>query len=213
MATIALWMEGAHHPFEEIRAWQKEFLESLGHDVFLAEIKDLLGPTSPPADLWILGGLVYSGMGESYSPLTDDEAAALAARVSGRKPLLSLHCVVGCWDERAELDNVWDGRWDWQTSRHSPVEPFQVRIADTTHPLAQGMSDFTVTDELYYNLTPPKSSHVVLTAEYGGASWPLAWTSAGHVFFGLGHDLRSWNNKGTQTFFSNSVRELLEGAS
>lgn len=213
MASIALWMEGAHHPFEEIREWQKDYLGNLGYDVFFAEIKDLLSPNPPEADLWILGGLVYSGMGEGYSPLTDSQAASLEARVNNRQPLLSLHCVVGCWDERKELDDVWDGRWDWETSRHSPVEPFQVRLAEPGHRLLDGMTDFTVTDELYYNLTPPKKSQVVLTAEYEGASWPLAWTSDQHIFFGLGHDLRSWLNPGTQTFFSNSVRVLLEGAS
>lgn len=213
MASIALWMEGAHHPFDEIREWQKLCLESLGHNVFFADIKELLSPTPPHSDLWILGGLVYSGMGEAYSPLTDEEAASLAARVSSREPLLSLHCVVGSWDDRLELNSVWDGRWDWETSRHSPVEPFQVRISDPAHPLTEGMSDFTVTDELYYNLTPPKNSHIVLTADYDGASWPLAWMTPGHVFFGLGHDLRSWQNSGTQKFFTNSVRVLLEGAS
>lgn len=208
MARIALWLGGAHHPFDEIREWQKAFLESEGHEVVAPAIKELLGPNPPEADLWILGGLVYSGMGSDYEPLTHEQARRLEERITLNQPLLSLHSVIGSWDERQELDEVWDGRWVWDSSRHSPVEPFTVKVKERNHPLTEGLSSFTVTDELYYNLRPPQKSLVVLTAEYAETQWPLAWTFRRHVYFGLGHDLRSWENPGTQRFFSNSVRFL-----
>lgn len=209
MARIAIWMEGAHHPFEEIRAWQKAFLERLGHDAFFADIRVLLSESPPASDLWILGGLVYSGMGESYAPLTGIEAERLIARGGKSQPMLSVHSVIGSWDDRPELDGVWDGRWNWDTSRHSTVEPFRVRPTPFLQSLVAGLDEFNVTDELYYNLTYPKVSTVVLTADYEGQEWPLAWASANHVYMGLGHDLRSWNCPGTQVFFGNAVRYLL----
>lgn len=208
MARIALWLEGAHHPFDEIREWLRAFLEAQGHQVITPALKELLGPTPPDSDLWILGGLVYSGMGESYQPLTDEEAKRLQARITSQQPLLSLHSVIGSWEDRLELDEVWDGRWNWESSRHSPVEPFTVKVNEKNHPLAEGLSSFSVTDELYYNLRPPLKSMVILKADYENASWPLAWTFRRHVFFGLGHDLRSWENPGTQKFLSNCVRFL-----
>jgi uncharacterized protein len=209
MALIAVWLEGAHHPFEDQKRWYESFLTSRGHCVVFPSISELLSDPRLNADLWILGGLVYSGMGEAYQPLCPEEADALISRIDRGLPLLALHSVVGSWDERPELDSVWDGRWDWSESRHSPIEPFQVRVTDPEHPLNEGLSDFVITDELYYNLHPPLVSTVVLSAEYEGRTWPLAWASPNRVYFGLGHDLRSLENPNYGVFVSNALKVLL----
>lgn len=213
MATIDVWLEGAHHPFEENGAWYGAHLCALGHEVRFPDLDTLLAPDAPEADLWILGGLVYSAMGDGYRPLTEAQADKLKARVAHGRPLLALHCVIGSWSERPEFDTLWDGRWDWETSNHSPVEPFPVRIADPDHPLTAGLADFEVVDELYYNLRPTRDSHIVLEADYEGKRWPLAWCRekpGPYVFLGLGHDLRSLGNPAYAAFLDNALDYLLK---
>lgn len=202
-------MEGAHHAFAEQLEWHMDFCRACGHEPVSLSLDDLLGDEGQSCSLWVMAGLVYSGMGDNYKGLSQDQAGALLARRQESKPLIALHSVVGGWDDRPELDEVWDGRWDWSQSRHSPVEPFPVKVADPSHPLAAGLSDFEITDELYYNLHAPQRSHVVLNADYQGQEWPLAWTSGGLVYFGLGHDMRALENSSYQGFLRSAYSYLL----
>ena len=62
---------------------------------------------------------------------------------------------------------------------------FTVKIVDTSSPVTQGLSDFSIDDELYYQLQMMPDVRPLATVEYQGTAWPVAWTRTfgkGRVF-------------------------------
>lgn len=62
---------------------------------------------------------------------------------------------------------------------------FAVKIVDTSGPIMQGISDFEIDDELYYQLQMMPDVRPLATIEYQGTAWPVAWTRSfgkGRVF-------------------------------
>jgi uncharacterized protein len=68
---------------------------------------------------------------------------------------------------------------------------YVVTIVDKASPITQGLSDFPLKDELYYNLQLLPDVSPLATIEYAGTAWPVAWTRTfgkGRVFHTvLGH--------------------------
>jgi type 1 glutamine amidotransferase len=68
---------------------------------------------------------------------------------------------------------------------------FTVKIADTSSPITQGLKDFNLTDELYYQMQLMPDVQPLATIEHQGTTWPVAWTRTfgkGRVFHTvLGH--------------------------
>jgi type 1 glutamine amidotransferase len=68
---------------------------------------------------------------------------------------------------------------------------YTIRVADSAHPITQGITDFEIKDELYYHVQMQPDVTPLVTTEYEGATWPVAWTRTfgkGRVFHTtLGH--------------------------
>jgi type 1 glutamine amidotransferase len=68
---------------------------------------------------------------------------------------------------------------------------YTVKIADTSSPITQGLNDFPIKDELYYQMQMQPDVQPLATIEYQGVAWPAAWTRTfgkGRVFHTvLGH--------------------------
>ncbi len=68
---------------------------------------------------------------------------------------------------------------------------FIVKIADTSSPITNGLKDFNLTDELYYQVQMMPDVQPLATIDFQGATWPVAWTRTfgkGRVFHTvLGH--------------------------
>jgi hypothetical protein len=68
---------------------------------------------------------------------------------------------------------------------------FIVKIADTGSPITQGLKDFSLTDELYYQVQMMPDVEALATIEYQAVVWPVAWVRTygkGRVFHTvLGH--------------------------
>lgn len=76
---------------------------------------------------------------------------------------------------------------------------YTVRIADKASPVARGLDDFELKDELYINMQMLDDVKPLATIDYKGTTWPVAWTwqygmarvfhtSLGHRGFGPGKD-------------------------
>jgi type 1 glutamine amidotransferase len=76
---------------------------------------------------------------------------------------------------------------------------YVVKIADTRHPITQGINEFELKDELYYHMQMQPGVEPLATTEYEGTAWPVAWTRTygqarvfhtplGHRDFGPGKD-------------------------
>jgi type 1 glutamine amidotransferase len=68
---------------------------------------------------------------------------------------------------------------------------YTVKIADKESPVAKGLDDFELADELYSNMQMLPDVKPVATIDYKGTTWPVAWTwnyGKGRVFHtSLGH--------------------------
>ena len=76
---------------------------------------------------------------------------------------------------------------------------YTVKIADRDSPVAKGLDDFELKDELYSNMQMLDDVKPLATIDYKGTTWPVAWTwqygkgrvfhiSLGHRSFGPGKD-------------------------
>ena len=97
---------------------------------------------------------------------------------------------------------------------HGPVGEFTVRVADANHPLARGISDFAITDELY-RLQPFDEFKTFLEADLDGQAQPMAYSKpegAGRVvYLANGHDLRSINHPAIQQLLVQAVNFAVNG--
>ncbi|MGC8644530.1 MAG: ThuA domain-containing protein [Isosphaeraceae bacterium] len=68
---------------------------------------------------------------------------------------------------------------------------YVVKIVDKSSPITQGLDDFPLKDELYYNLQMAPGIEPLATVDDNGTAWPVAWTrdyGQGRVFhLVLGH--------------------------
>jgi type 1 glutamine amidotransferase len=93
---------------------------------------------------------------------------------------------------------VWDGK-----NTHDPRGPFEVRVTNSTHPVAAGTRDFATDDELYIGLAPRRPVELLATArsKVTGRDHPMAFVhnvGKGRVFHTpLGHDVRALEAPGT----------------
>ncbi len=76
---------------------------------------------------------------------------------------------------------------------------FTVKIANTSHSITKGLSDFPIKDELYYKIQMEPGVEPLATIDHDGGTWPVAWTRTygqgkvfhtplGHRDFGPGKD-------------------------
>lgn len=77
-------------------------------------------------------------------------------------------------------------------STHDKYGPYEVNIVDSKHPITEGISDFQVSDELYYNQEGEEPIHVLLSAlsKDTGNKEPQAWI----------YELNQSNGKSTRVF-------------
>jgi type 1 glutamine amidotransferase len=89
---------------------------------------------------------------------------------------------------------------------------YRVTIRAPGHPVCQGLADFDLKDELYYQVQMEPGVEPLATVAYDGKDWPVAWTrtyGAGRVFHTvLGH--RDFGPDKEDPLQNPGVRKLLE---
>ncbi|MDP6635342.1 MAG: ThuA domain-containing protein [Phycisphaerae bacterium] len=87
---------------------------------------------------------------------------------------------------------------------------YQMKIANTDHPITKGMKDFEIDDESYYRQTFADGINVLVTTKHPKSDKPIAWTVnyKGSKVFGFqgGHDAKAWTNPGHRRLLSNGIR-------
>lgn len=146
--------------------------------------------------------VVNSGLG-GYSEIADgDQDAWVEAFGTLRDyrdrsgPILALHAASNALDGLDEWPHWIGGRWDPSTSTHPPLGDYRVHVADSDHPISQGLTDFTLHDELYSYLEVDPKCQVLLDHSYEGRDHALVWAlerdGVRTVYDALGHDVRSF---------------------
>jgi type 1 glutamine amidotransferase len=130
---------------------------------------------------------------EGASP-SNGARAALALHLRDGGGLLGMHTASICFDDWPEWGETLGGAWVWGTSNHPPLGP-QVRVqVAATHPLVDGLDDFTILDEVYGGLARHTDTDGLLLAPQPGTDdpqHPLLWArdhGGGRVVYdALGH--------------------------
>lgn len=146
---------------------------------------------TPPIDLLTVNALRWRMEADRYAPLRSEQAYALSAPdaallgryVSSGGGLLALHAAVICFDASPVWHQLCGASWNWSSSAHPPVGPAQVSVTahGRSHPLTEGLDDFTITDEVYGFLDEAEEVEELgleplLSGAHGGRDHPLLWT-------------------------------------
>ncbi len=216
-----LILTGNHHPahaWKEISAELKEILEAdeRVHVDISMDIEDLSQYDLRDYDFLLMNYCNW----EDATGLSDASKKAFSHYVNEGGGLMIIHFANGAfhaslpkaeasdWPEYRKIcRRVWDHK---AGSAHDTYGSFSVSVANPSHELTSGLSDFDTIDELYYGQVGEAPIDPLLTAKSKdtGNDEPLAWTylyGKGKVFQTvLGHDLAS--------FRAEEFRELIRRA-
>lgn len=136
---------------------------------------------------------------------------ALVDFVKNGKGLVALHFACSAFQEWPEYHQLLGRVWKKGIGGHGPMSTFEVKIADPQHPIAAGVDNFRIKDELYARLSGDAPIHVVAEgfSDWSNKVEPLVFThqyGKGRVVQNvLGHTVESRKMPEYQTLLVNGV--------
>ncbi len=127
---------------------------------------------------------------------------------SGKGIVMLHHAILAYPDWQIWVDMVGLQAGSFEDYRHGEV--MKISVADKTHPLTQGLSDWEMIDETYKMGEPDANSHVLLTTDHPACMKTIGWTR--HVgktrVFNLqsGHDNRTWEDIHFQKILTRGIQ-------
>ena len=206
-AKRVLIVTGQDYPGHKWRLTAPVLSEALGQDSrmqvnVVEEPKFLASPELNDYDAIVLHFMDWE------QPDPGPEARANLKRfVEGGKGLFIVHFACGAFQEWPEFRNLAGRIWDPELRGHDPYGEFRVDIADTQHPITQGLKSFETVDELYTCLVGDRPVELLATArsKVDGKDYPMAFAFSygkGRVFNSpLGHDTGAISNPAVAELF------------
>lgn len=118
--------------------------------------------------------------------------------------VLALHSAMASCKENSSYQELLGGRF----TGHDRIESISVFAKNKEHPIAAGVDEFTVRDELYVH-EYDQSNEVIMACKHNGSEEPVLWTKAygrGRVcYFAPGHCLNVWFNPAVKKVIHNSL--------
>ncbi len=162
--------------------------------------------------------VIYFALYNARTPLISEAAREnLLNFVRGGKGFVVAHLASASYKEWPEYGRLCGRYWVMGTSGHGPRGKFQVKVADTTHPITRGLSGFEADDELYAKLQGDAPIRVLLEADsdWSQRTEPLAFVldyGRGRVFHHtFGHDARALQNPAVQTLIQRGTEWAATG--
>jgi type 1 glutamine amidotransferase len=172
------------------------------------------------ADLLVLMGLYWTGSHIEYVPLNGRHKEALERYVASGRPILSHHGAIASYDDWPRFGELTGFAWIWGKTNHSPVGTYTVQVPKSSHPITRELTDYTLVDELYYDIQVTRGLEptVHATATWNGLSMPMIMSASGGrtagagktAYLANGHDMRAFEGAALKTVWLNTVRWLLE---
>ncbi|MBI4559212.1 MAG: ThuA domain-containing protein [Candidatus Hydrogenedentes bacterium] len=212
--------------FHPVREQALRIQQWLG-DKFTYEVRDGLDAFEAleGCDLLVLMGLHWTGWKEEkterslYHPMEDRHKKAFEAYVASGRPLIAHHGTIASYDDWPRYGELIGFTWVWGKTSHSPVSDHLVRIHRSTHPLVKDLDDYTIHDELYYDIqtTPGLSTLIHAEAEWQGRALPMIMSAEGGrvegagkvVYLANGHDMKAFECAAMQRIWANAVNWAL----
>jgi type 1 glutamine amidotransferase len=170
-------------------------------------------------DLLVLMGEHWTGRELEYRAPSDGHKRAFEKYVYSGRPILSAHSGIASYDDWPRFGELVGFAWIWGTSSHSLIAEHRVRIRPSGHPIIEGVLDFNLIDEIYYDLrvTAGLPVHVHADADWAGRKCPLVMTAQGGRISGAGktaylangHDMRAFESPALRQLWVNAVKWCL----
>ncbi len=169
-----LVISGGRHPYAESTPVLGDFLSAAGHDLTITEDPSILTNAD---ELRQYEALIFNTRRENLPDfgdltLSSAEQDGMKQFIRSGKGFICLHigtCVPNNWPE---FHDITGGGWITGSSFHPPYGEFTVNISNPAHPGVQGVSDFTIHDELYMGLAFRDDNDVFITADADEGTHP-----------------------------------------
>ena len=161
---------------------------------------------------------------DMYQDISNDEKKAFIKMLKKGKPLLFLHHSLASyqnWDEYLNIvggkyyeKNLYNGKLREHFSNFKHSTNVNVQILQNSHPIVDGLSDFTVFDEVYgdtellKNVTPflktnhPNSSEII--------GWENKYKSSKIIYLQPGHGEATYKNESYRRLIYQSINYLID---
>lgn len=171
---------------------------------------------------WDYDVIVLFNKTQEISPKRRQNFISLLNRGVG---LVALHhsiCSFQKWPEykkiigsRYYMEATEEGGLMHQASTYKLDVDLNVHVADTSHPVTQGVSDFQTNDEVYKNCEFEKDNHVLLTTDNPDSDKSIGWVrqyGKARVFtIQSGHSPRTYENPGYSRLVIQAIRWCAAG--
>ena len=214
---------GIFHEFEATSMAVADILKPLGVSSRLESdiTAGVAALEHEPVNLVTVNALRWQMLGEKYDPYRDTEAYSppervkrgLRKHVEGGGAILGLHTASICFSDWPDWGDLLGGHWTWGASWHP--QPESITVTPLTGSLLHGIDPFSVTDELYTDLTVSPGSTVLAHGHSNsvGSAQPVMWSrevGAGRVIYSaLGHDAQSLKEPNHRASLQRLVRWAL----
>jgi len=200
---------------EETTACLAQYLQDDGYEVAISNCEqDLLKPEFRECDLLVLNSCLYTGSGNFMNVA---EREAFTRHFESGKGVVVMHSSIGNWDDWPEYIEFSGGRWDWGLSKHTNPDLSFVIETTSDHPILAGIpNSFSVTDEMYYNLSFYPGNHVLAHTSEAYGHHPMVWwrTSLNSKVAAImiGHDEQAARHPQYKQLFLNACKWTNGGA-
>ena len=133
--------------------------------------------------------------------------------------VLVLHHALVSYQHWPEFERIIGGRYPEEDGKGGKVTPevgyqhgveVPVVIVAKDHPITAGLSDFTITDEIYWGFRVQRDVTPLLTTTHPQSGKPLAWTreegKSRLVYLQLGHGPSAYDNPNYRQLVARSIR-------
>jgi type 1 glutamine amidotransferase len=184
------------HPWKETSEATREVLTASGKfDVTVVEELDILGKKDELQKFDLMVYMRYNTKKEKGEP-SDEGKANLLDFVKGGKGFVVCHLASASFNKWEEWNKLCGRYWVMGKSGHGPRSVFKNKVVAKDHPIAKGVEDFEIDDELYAKLLGDEKINVIVEADsdWSKKTEPLMFTleyGKGRVFHNAyGHDAK-----------------------
>ena len=162
---------------------------------------------------WDYDVIAMYSMTQNISQKRKDNFKKLLDRGIG---LVALHHNMGSFQNWPEFKKIIGGKYYLKPTEEHRGSTFKhdidmnVRIADTSHPITRGMSDFKIHDEGYKYCGFEKNNRVLITTEHPDCDKTIGWVrrygKSRVCGIMLGHDSAAYTNPNFRQLIARSIR-------
>jgi hypothetical protein len=205
---------GAHNWREISEATREVLVDSGRFDVKVCEDPLILESAKALAAYDVIVFTIYNAKVPLITPQAQEN---LLNYVKGGKGFFVQHLASASFKEWPAFGELCGRHWVMGKSGHGPRAVFTAEIVDAEHPIAKGLKDFPVDDELYAKLEGDEEIHVIVKADsdWSQKTEPLVFTrpyGEGRVVHNaFGHDRKAIMTPSVKTLIARGAEWAATG--